>query len=419
MRPGGLRLAFLTPQYPTDNAEAGGVGNYLFRMCQLLVASGHEPEVFLASLKPSESFVHEGVLVHRVNWRDGRRPLHLLHGVSHRLLRTEWWRNGTTWALEAWGLAAALERRHRDAPFWLVQSASFQAPGMFVRRRPGRTQVVRCSGAVYLYSDYDRPDPVSAVLRDQFERRAIRRADVVYAPSQLLVDYYRQRNGYDLRLIRPPAHIEQPPAPSLPFALPGRFLHHFGMLVERKGTDLLAEALPLAWRQAPDLIMVWSGRHFDEAKMARWRASWGDKAGQVIMTGPLRKPELYAVLQRSDAAVLPSQADNLPNTVIESLMFGIPVLGSRGASIDELVEENVTGHLAPVGDAGALADVLARYWRGETLVRKGFVWRSSVAAEMEPTRAVANLLALAGPAPAIRSSARAATGGRATEARVN
>jgi glycosyltransferase involved in cell wall biosynthesis len=50
---------------------------------------------------------------------------------------------------------------------------------------------------------------------------------------------------------------------------------------------------------------------------------------RIHVTGSLSKSELYAVLQRADAAVLPSQVDNLPNTVIESLMFGIPVIGSR------------------------------------------------------------------------------------------
>jgi glycosyltransferase involved in cell wall biosynthesis len=91
---------------------------------------------------------------------------------------------------------------------------------------------------------------------------------------------------------------------------------------------------------------------------------------------------MYAVLKRADAAVLPSQADNLPNTVIESLVFGIPVLGSRGASIDELVEEGRTGHLVALGDVQGLAGALVKMWFKQTGVSKGFKWDSAVYEEM-------------------------------------
>jgi glycosyltransferase involved in cell wall biosynthesis len=88
--------------------------------------------------------------------------------------------------------------------------------------------------------------------------------------------------------------------------------------------------------------------------------------------------------------------DNLPNTVIESLMLGIPVIGTRGASIDELVEPGVTGQLVYPGNVDGLAAAMVEAWRGEGAVRKGFSWSGAVAAEMEPERAVRNLLCLAG-----------------------
>jgi len=183
----------------------------------------------------------------------------------------------------------------------------------------------------------------------------------------------------------------------LPFALPNRFFIHFGMLIERKGTGLLAEALPLAWKMAPDLTMVWSGKYFDQSKLRRWQSLWGDRATQVQITGPLPRPQLYAVLRRADAAVLPSQVDNLPNTVIESLSLGIPVLGSRGASIDELVEEGKTGHLVELGNVDDLAKALARLWLKNSPVSKGFIWRSKIADEMKPEQALANFLRLCAP----------------------
>ena len=113
------------------------------------------------------------------------------------------------------------------------------------------------------------------------------------------------------------------------------------------------------------------------------------------MLYPLTKPELYAALRRADAAVLPSLVDNLPNTVIESLMMGIPVIGTNGASIDELVQQDVTGELVAPGDVEGLATAMVRVWKGQSKVRKGFSWRGGTADEMRPDSAIESLLRLA------------------------
>ena len=42
-----------------------------------------------------------------------------------------------------------------------------------------------------------------------------------------------------------------------------------------------------------------------------------------------------------------------------------PVIGSAGASIDEVVEDGVHGRIGPVGDVEALADSLLRAWNAE------------------------------------------------------
>jgi glycosyltransferase involved in cell wall biosynthesis len=158
---------------------------------------------------------------------------------------------------------------------------------------------------------------------------------------------------------------------------------------------VLARALPIAWKRAPDLTMVWSGVCWDQQKLKEWQRLWGNRADLVQITGPLPRDQLYTVLQGAAAAVLPSLADNLPNTVIESLSLGIPVIGTRGASIDELVEEGKTGHLVDIEDVDGLADTLANMWLQQSSVAKGFKWQSPIATEMKPERAVQNLLNVA------------------------
>ena len=124
--------------------------------------------------------------------------------------------------------------------------------------------------------------------------------------------------------------------------------------------------------------MVWVGRgNFNE--IAVFQDNLGQHQSKIQILYPLPKPDLYAVLLRADATVIPSAVDNLPNTAIESLMLGVPVIGTRGASIDELVEEGVTGNLVTPGDVNGLATTIVKFWRRETTVRKGFEWHGGIA----------------------------------------
>jgi glycosyltransferase involved in cell wall biosynthesis len=288
-----------------------------------------------------------------------------------------------------------LEKRHAEAPFSFVQSSNYLAAGLFVRRRPKRVHIVRCSLAADLYNSIEGASSQQERFGAYLEKLSMKRADLIYAPSLYLAKYFRDTHGMDVKVVRPPKFIEIENSSLATVPLPSRFFFHFGQLRERKGTNLLAQALPLAWKVVPDLTMVWSGPYWDEQKLNYWRSLWGARSGQVRITGPLPKAEVYAILRKADVSVLPSQADNFPNTVIESLMFGIPVIGSRGASIDELVTHNQNGHLVELGDMYGLAQALVSMWRRESPVCKDFQWNTAIAEEMKPDRAVANLLAFA------------------------
>jgi glycosyltransferase involved in cell wall biosynthesis len=388
------RIAFITPEFVTEYADGGGLGTYVCRMAQALLAAGHAPEVFVTSEHGPETLTHLGIPVHRVPVPRKDLLVRLAwHGAG--ILGSENWRPGVHLYASAKGLADALERREREAPFDLVQSADYLGSGLLVKRKGSRPHLVRCSTAADLYAASD--DDVSPARRwwVRFERAAIRRADKAYAPSACVAEHLSRVCGRPVGVVRPPAliDVEADTAPGM--ELPARFFLHFGQLRARKGTALLAQALPLVWESAPDFHMVWAGRA-EDVELAAWRKAWGEHASQVLHLPPLRKPVLYAVLRRAEAAVLPSQVDNLPNTVIESLLFGIPVIGSDGASVDELVEQDLTGELVALGDARALAHGMLKVWRGESKSRKGFTWDGPIAREMRPENAVRQLLRFGG-----------------------
>ena len=61
----------------------------------------------------------------------------------------------------------------------------------------------------------------------------------------------------------------------------------------------------------------------------------------------------------ADLFLLPSVADNFPNTALESLACGLPVIGSAIGGIPETVRDGYTGLLVPPNNAQALATAAA------------------------------------------------------------
>lgn len=60
----------------------------------------------------------------------------------------------------------------------------------------------------------------------------------------------------------------------------------------------------------------------------------------------------------ADIYALPSLQDNLPNTAVEALACGIPVVGFDVGGIPDLIRPNETGLLAPLADVSAFAAAL-------------------------------------------------------------
>jgi glycosyltransferase involved in cell wall biosynthesis len=79
---------------------------------------------------------------------------------------------------------------------------------------------------------------------------------------------------------------------------------------------------------------------------------------QVDLLGP--REDIERVLAACDLFVLSSVSEGLPNTILEAMATGLPVVSTRVGGADELVEHGRTGLLVPPSDAEAMAGALAR-----------------------------------------------------------
>lgn len=133
-----------------------------------------------------------------------------------------------------------------------------------------------------------------------------------------------------------------------------------GRLSEVKDHATLVEA---AWRLKEagvpaTTVIVGEGpcREALEAEVAR-----RGLGGSVWLLGHVS--EVEALLPGFDVFVLSSRSEGLPNSVLEAMASGVPVVSTRVGGVEELVVEDVTGVLVEAGSAPALASALERLAR--------------------------------------------------------
>lgn len=139
----------------------------------------------------------------------------------------------------------------------------------------------------------------------------------------------------------------------------GKRIAFVGRLDPVKGALLLVEAMAQVLRIHPDATLALAGDGPARAPAEARARSLGIE-GAVRFLGYLSQGQVAGLLDRSDMLVLPSFAEGLPVVYMEALASRIPVVASRVAGVQELVEDGVTGFTVPPGDVASLADRIAR-----------------------------------------------------------
>lgn len=134
-----------------------------------------------------------------------------------------------------------------------------------------------------------------------------------------------------------------------------------GRIADWKGQDVLARALAdpaLAEIGAVGLIAgdAYPGESAPDIRALAGELGLGDR---LQLLGFRRDPA--EVLARADVVAVPStRPDPLPNSALEALAAGLPVVAAAHGGLPEIVQDDVTGLLVPPGDPATLARALRR-----------------------------------------------------------
>jgi glycosyltransferase involved in cell wall biosynthesis len=164
-----------------------------------------------------------------------------------------------------------------------------------------------------------------------------------------------------------------------------------GRLVRKKGFEYLIDAMA----QLPNAHLAIAGEG-DLLEELRTRARQAGVPARVHFLGNVAQDEVGAWFGAGDVVAIPSvrddagNVDGLPNTVLEALASGTPVVATAAGGIGSVVLHDETGVIVPERDAAALAAAIGslvedpqRRLRlgaaGRTTVETRFGWDAAAA----------------------------------------
>lgn len=134
-----------------------------------------------------------------------------------------------------------------------------------------------------------------------------------------------------------------------------------------KGHASLISAASYVCRDFPEAIFVLVGDGKERPNLEQQVRESGLEKNFLFLGSRSDVPELLACC---DLFVLPSEAEALPNALLEAMAAGLPVVGTRVGGIPEIIADGVNGLVAPPKDPQLLAEAILRALQNPRFAKK-------------------------------------------------
>ena len=81
-----------------------------------------------------------------------------------------------------------------------------------------------------------------------------------------------------------------------------------------------------------------------------------DNRDRLLFFNPLPHDKLYPIIKESEYVILPSFMENFSNACVEAMYFKKLVIGTDGASFEQLICDGKNGFLCQINDSNSLLE---------------------------------------------------------------
>jgi glycosyltransferase involved in cell wall biosynthesis len=213
-----------------------------------------------------------------------------------------------------------------------------------------RTPIKKWVERILLSWIYPRADAIIAVSKGVAEDLSTRKIQTIYFPT--ITDTLLENAGH------PVNHAWLAPG-NIPVVL------GVGRLTQQKDFGTLIRAISLLQATRPVRLII-LGEGEERVQLENMVRELG-LAGDVDLPGFVQNP--YAYMRQASVFVLSSLWEGLPNSLIEAMACGCPVVSTDCPSGPvEILDEGKYGHLVPMGNPHTLAEAIGKVLDGD--VRK-------------------------------------------------
>ncbi|MGM0532847.1 MAG: glycosyltransferase family 4 protein, partial [Bacteroidota bacterium] len=130
-----------------------------------------------------------------------------------------------------------------------------------------------------------------------------------------------------------------------------------GRLAKQKGFSYLIDAAAGIIEEHPNVYFFLAGKGKQENELREKIVRKGMKK-RFILLGFVE--DIHSLLKGADIFVFSSLFEGMPNSLLEAMAHGLPVVSTNVNGVSELIENGKNGYVVPPRDASILQDALER-----------------------------------------------------------
>lgn len=333
-----MNILFVTGVFAKENASVSGMPGYIYKATTALKRRGHQVYIVTADDK-SRSWEYKGIPVYSVK-------------ISPQFTNLPWIAFGLYNILRDYALQKKIRQLVSKLHIDIIQYAGWFGVGLLHSKRMGIPAVMRMSSyaKIQLVASFSK-EQINVISK--MERWASRNMDGIFAPSHVIADSFADDIKREVKVIETPFEMEIAEE-CWDYSLYDEKLNQkkyflfFGRLSPDKGILAIVRSLHQLLEEHKDIFFVFAGDLSvidGENVLDILRNCGGEYKDRIIYLGSLRKEQLYPIIKNACGVLIPSLMDNLPNSCMEAMYLQKIVIGTKGTSLDQLIEDHVNGLL--------------------------------------------------------------------------
>lgn len=374
-----MKHLIISREYPP--APGGGIGTYVSHIARLLAESGETVHVIGELCEEANKEIEEKyngrLIIHRITVKDWTS---LMDTRTYSMMKLGKANYLFKWNLHiqffSWQASLLAEKIVEQEGIDIIEAQDYEAPLYFFQLRRalgfGPKRYPPCfihlhspTEFIARYNDWDIHSPTLVAIK-RLEDYSIAAADALLCPSRYLAQKVKSHYGLTENSIQviPLPIGDNPRIEREEDIWEHGTVCYVGRLERRKGVIEWIDAAVTVAHEYPMARFEFIGANTLSTNGISgeefvWHRIPEKLKERFYFRGHRNRSSLQQYLAKARIAVVPSRWENFPNTCVEAMCSGLPVIASREGGMVEMIEDGATGWLANRSVNGTLTEALA------------------------------------------------------------